>query len=431
MPGGRQGGARRRSVAVVAGVRTPFALCDGAFRGQSVVHLGRMVCAELVARAGLDPSRIDALVLGAGSGGERFDNPARHVALAAGLPNGVDAWTCSGSSHIGLRALASMVAAIASGQVQVGVVCAVAAASDRVYGMSRGLSALLHSLGQRPLLQQVVAMGRLGRRDLMPRTLVPEARLSTPKTALAERLAQDFLIGKEEQDGYAMRSHLRGAAAWRDGLFDDTVMPAFVPFQPPLYQDDALIGACDDETMKLSPLLDVASGGTLSAGNSAPAADGAAALLLMRAGSARGEGLHPLGLVRAWSFAAGELQRDALLGQSLAIPQVLHRSNLRLRDVASVQMHVGSAVQAICVARRLESPSFCREVLGRGALGRIDPERCNRLGDSLAFGHAAGASDLRMVLQGLRDARQHGWENCLVASGEGDAQGGALILDLD
>lgn len=421
-----------RRVAVIDGVRTPFVKADGAFCGLDALELAQQCVAELVARNAVDADAIDALVFGRVIASTREHNIAREVVLGTGLAPTIEARSVSQACITSYRSVADAAAAIAAGTSR----CAVAGGADSASAtplvlrdeFARALKRAARASGPGARLRALLG---LRPRHLVPRPPRP-TELSTGLTMgeSAEKMAWLHGIGREEQDDFAHRSHVRAARAWRDGAMDDEVVPVVpAPGRRPVARDDVVRFDSDREAYRrLSPAFDPR--GTITAGNASPLTDGAAAVLLADEESARAWGLEPLGYVGASVFVAVDPRDELLIGPAVAIPRLLERTGLALDDFDLIDMHEAFAAQVLAVLDALESDAFARASLGREErVGTIDRERLNVDGGSIAIGHPFAATGARQIGQALRALRRCGGRRALCTACAAGGLAAALVLE--
>ncbi|MGZ5957353.1 MAG: acetyl-CoA C-acyltransferase FadI [Myxococcaceae bacterium] len=390
---------------VVRGLRTPFVKAGGVFGSLTSLDLGAAVVRELVERTDIDPAEIDQIVFGQAIPTLLAPSIAREVGLASALPRGLEAHTVSRACATSIQAFTDVASAMAVGVSQVAIAGGTESMSDVPIFTSRPLSrALVKASRARSLPERVRAFAGLHPKDLVP---VPPA-IAEYSTGLtmgqsAEKMAKENGISRRWQDEIALASHHRAAAAWKAGVFDSQVMHVPVP---PAYtrtgttddivRPDTSLGALG----KLQPVFDRAHG-SVTAGNSSPLTDGAAALVVMREDRAKALGLKPLGALRAFAYAATDPADQLLQGPAYAAPLVLDRAGMSLGDIDLVEMHEAFAAQVASNLQAFASPEFARK-LGRSApLGEVDPARLNVHGGSIALGHPFGATGARIVMQAL------------------------------
>ena len=247
----------------------------------------------------------------------------------------------------------------------------------------------------------------------------------------AELLAREFMISRDEQDAFALRSHRRAAAAWSEGRMAAELIP--VPVPPDYLQvadrDNGIReGQTAEELARLRPAFD-REYGTVTAGNASQITDGAVALVLASARRARELGLEELGRVRSWAFAGCDPARMGL-GPVFATPPALRRAGgLTMDRIDLVEINEAFAVQVLACLQAFGSRAFCERHLGSGAPGSPDPERVNVNGGAIALGHPVAASGGRLVLTLLHEMARRDASLGLVSLCVGGGQGGAVVLE--
>jgi acetyl-CoA acyltransferase len=423
-----------RRTAVVDGLRTPFVKAGTDFRDLGAVDLGALVVNELVARNHLAPREVDTVIFGQVIPSTTVTFIGREMVLRSQLPRSVPGHTVARACATSIQATADGVDQIALGHADCAIVGGAESLSDAPIFASRPLAqALVNASRARSVVDKAKAFRRLSPRDLAP---VPPA-LTEPTTGLtmgesAERMAQQNRIGREAQDRFAYESHRRAAEAWRGGRFQDEVM--HVPVPPRYEQIAARDNIVREDTTPealalLKPVFDKKYG-TVTAGNSSPLTDGAAAVVLTSEEKAKALGLTPLGYVRAWAYAALDPSDQLLQGPAYAAPLALDRAGLGLGEMDLVDMHEAFAAQVLSNLQAFASRSFAEEKLGRAApLGEVDPARLNVNGGSIALGHPFAATGARMIVQTLRELRRRGGAHALLTVCAAGAIGAALVLD--
>ncbi|MBX3191894.1 MAG: acetyl-CoA C-acyltransferase FadI [Labilithrix sp.] len=421
-------------VAIVAGLRTPFAKQGTAYQGLSALDLGCVVVRELLERSGLDRREIGLVVYGQAVPSPSAPNIAREIVLGAGLPKSVEAFSVVRACATSFQATTSAAESILAGQHDVAVVGGADSASDVPITVTKKLaSALVAAQKARTFVDKARAFSHLAPRDFLP---VPPA-LREPSTGLtmgehAEKMAKDAGVTREEQDRFAHRSHQRAAAAWERGVFDAEVMHVIPPpaFDRPIDRDNLVRSdSSADKYAKLDPVFD-RKNGSVTAGNSSALTDGASALLLMKEEKANALGLKPLGFLRSWAYAALDPDDGLLMGPAYAAPRALDRAGLRLADVDLVDMHEAFAAQVLCNTKALSSRRFAEEKLGRrAAVGEIEDDRFNVHGGSIALGHPFAATGARMIHTVLREMSRRGGRFGLATACAAGGLGAAVVLE--
>lgn len=400
-------------VAVVDGLRTPFAKQGTAYKHLSAIELGKLCVAELMQRCGLEPTEVQKVVYGQVVPSVEAHNIAREVVLGVGMPADIEAYSVSRACATSYQSAVDVADAIVAGDIDCGLAGGADSMSDVPITMPKKLAeALLDASRAKSVVDRMQAFSGLAPRDLVPQ---PPA-LREPSTGMtmgesAEKMAKDNGIAREPQDEFAHRSHTLAARAWEQGIFEDDVMRVYVP---PAYEEvvveDNLVRKDSqlDAYEKLPPVFDRRHG-TVTAGNSTALTDGAGALLMMREDKARALGLDVLGFIRSYAFTAVDPADQMLIGPVYAMPRALERAGAELADMDVLDMHEAFSAQMLSVIQRLESDAFGREELGRkGKVGEIDWDKLNAHGGSIALGHPFAATGARQISQTLRELRRRG-----------------------
>jgi acetyl-CoA acyltransferase len=428
--------APRERIAIVAGLRTPFAKQGTAYKDVSALDLGKIVTSELVARAELDPKEIGLCVFGQVVPSVSAPNIAREVVLGTGMPKSIEAFSVSRACATSFQAMTSAAEAMLAGQHAVAIAGGADSASDVPITVSKKLAhALVEANKARTLPDKLRAFTGLGPKDFLP---VPPA-LKEPTTGLsmgesAEKMAKEGAIRREDQDAFAHRSHSRAAKAWESGVFASEVMHVVTPpkFDAPFVEDNVVRkDSSVDGYAKLKPAFD-RKYGTITAGNSSPLTDGAAALLLMTESKAKALGYTPLGYLTSWAYAALDPAGWMLMGPSYATPLALDRAGLSLEDMDLIDMHEAFAAQVLCNVKAFGSKQFAADKLGRSAaIGEIDDAKLNVHGGSIAIGHPFAATGARMVTTVLRELKRRKGRYGLATACAAGGLGAAVVLEVD
>ncbi|MFV9668546.1 acetyl-CoA C-acyltransferase FadI [Pantoea sp. KXB25] len=422
-------------IAITHGLRTPFLRQATGFHGIPAIELGRMVVSELMARSELPPEVIEQLVFGQVVQMPEAPNIAREIVLSSGLGVQTDAYSVSRACATSFQAVASVAESLMAGTISAGIAGGADSSSVLPIGASKTLARALVDLNKaRSVGQKLQILRRLRPRDLLP---VPPA-VAEYSTGLrmgdtAEQMAKSHGITRQAQDALALRSHQRAARAWQSGVLQQEVMAAFVPpWKSAIDQDNNVrMDAKAEDYARLRPAFD-RQHGSVTAANSTPLTDGAAAVILMREGRARELGLSPLGYLRSYAFTAIDVQQDMLLGPAYASPLALDRAGVTLDDLTLIDMHEAFAAQTLSNLQLFRDERFAREVLNRPhALGEVNEERFNVLGGSIAYGHPFAATGARMITQTLNELRRRGGGLGLVTACAAGGLGAAMVLEAE
>jgi acetyl-CoA acyltransferase len=357
------------NVFVVDGCRTPIGRHRGALSDVRPDDLAATVLGALLARnAPLDPGEISDVVWGAANqAGEDNRNVARMAVLLAGLPHTVPAATVNRLCGSGLDALNRAAADLALGHGDVGV-------AGGVEAMSRAPFVLPRATDRLPRTQELVDTA-LGWRLVNPR-MPDEHTISLGMTA--EVLAEEYSISREAQDRFAAGSHEKALAAQSARLFDGELIPVRTGDTEISVDEGPRADTSLERLAALRPVF--AADGTVTAGNSSPLNDGAAALLLASERGCERLGLEPIARVVTWA-AAGVEPRRMGIGPAPAMRLALERAGWKLDDVDVVELNEAFAAQALAVIAELG----------------LDPERTNPRGGAIALGHPLGCSGARIA----------------------------------
>jgi acetyl-CoA C-acetyltransferase len=392
-------GSNTQRVAILGGVRTPFARSHTAYAGTDNQELLTAALRGVVDRFRLQGERLGDVIAGAVIKHPKDYNLTRESLLSTGLdPHtpGLDVQRACGTS---LEAAILIANKIALGQIDAGIAAGVDDLSDPpvVYPRSyqRRLLASFRgrSFGQR--LRPWLGIKRADLKPVLPGVVEPRTGLSMGQSC--ELMVKTWKISREAQDRIAFDSHIKAAAAWREGFYDDLV----VPFHELKSDNNVRADASLDKLAKLKPVFDLSASGTLTAGNSTPLTDGSAALLLSSERWAEQHRLPVLAYLRAgktWAvdFATGK--EGLLMAPAYAVSEILRDTGLSLQDFDYYEIHEAFAAVPLCLFKAWESAEFCRDRLGRDApLGSIDTSRLNVKGGSVAIGHPFAATGGRIL----------------------------------
>jgi acetyl-CoA acyltransferase len=427
--------AKGDRIAIVSGLRTPFAKQATFFHGVPALDMGKMVVQELVARTDLDPSLVEQLVFGQVVQMPSAPNIAREIVLGTSLPVSTDAYSVSRACATSFQSTANIAEAMMAGNISVGIAGGSDSSSVLPIGVSRKLALALVDLNKaRSMGARLKILKRLGLKDLMP---VPPA-IAEYSTGLsmgetAEQMAKTHHISREDQDKLAHRSHSLAHQAWEDGKLDSEVMAAHVaPYTDFLQRDNNIRSDSKEESYaKLRPVFD-RKHGSVTAANSTPLTDGAAAVLMMTESRARELGYKPLGFIRSYAFTAIDVWQDMLMGPSYATPMALERAGMELGDLDLIEMHEAFAAQTLANIKMFASKKFAEENLNRSKpIGEIDMDKFNVLGGSLAYGHPFAATGARMITQTLHELQRRGGGTALTTACAAGGLGSAMILETE
>ena len=422
-----------RPVAILGGVRLPFARSNGAYLRETNRSLLTAALRALVARFGLGGKAVGEVVAGAVIKHARDWNLTREAALDSGLDPHTPAYDVQRACGTSLTAALAVARHIAHGEIECGIAGGADTVSDVPIAYGARLSRIvLASARARTLRERVRPWLGVRPSDFKP--LVPgvaEQRTGLSMGEHCEVMAKEWRIARGAQDELALASHRKAAAAWSEGFFADLVVP-----HAGLSRDDNVRADASLERLsRLEPVFDRSGSGTLTAGNSTPLTDGASCVLLASEAWARDRG-HP---VQAWLTHGAEAAVDyaglagpregLLMAPTYAIATLLDRAGLALQDFDVYEIHEAFAAQVLCTLAAFESQEYCERRLGRPVLGAIDRQRMNPHGGSLALGHPFGATGTRIVATLAHDMAKRDLRRGLVSVCTAGGMGVAAILE--
>ena len=392
-------GATIRRVAVLGGLRLPFARAYGAYATASNQDMLTETLRALVERYRLGGVRLGDVIAGAVIKHSKDYNLVRECVLASGLSPqtpGLDVQRACGTS---LEAAILIGNKIALGQIDAGIAGGVDSISDPpiVYPHAYQQLLLRSYLG-RSAWQRLAPFLALRPRHFKPVMLsVVEPRTGLTMGQSTELMVKRWKVSREAQDQLAYESHMKAAAAWREGFYADLV----VPYRGLSSDNNVRPDTTPEKLAKLRPTFDFSGSGTLTAGNSTPLTDGASAVLMSSPEWAAERGLVPLAQLRygkAWAVDFVSGAEGLLMAPAHAVAALLTETGLTLADFDYYEIHEAFAGQVLCTLAAWESADYCREVLGLPApLGSIDRSRLNVKGGSVAIGHPFAATGTRIV----------------------------------
>ncbi len=394
-------GSNVRRVAVVGGMRIPFARGHGAYAKVGNQDMYTTVLQALVSRCRIAGERLGDVTGGAVLKHSKDFNLVRECVLSSGLDPQTPGLDMQRACGTGLDAAISVAMKIALGQMDAGIAGGFDTVSDPPIVYPRSYQQLLlrayrgKSFGQK--ISPFFGIRPQHFKPVMPGVLEPRTGLSMGEHC--EQMAKTWKISREDQDALAALSHRNAAAAWQRGFFSDLVVPEYQG----LKIDNNIRGDSTVEKLAaLKPAFDRRSGqGTLTAGNSTPLTDGASAVLLASEEWARARNLPVLAhftYSKQWAVDYVSGKEGLLMAPAYAVPAMLKDAGLTLQDFDFYEIHEAFAAQVLCTLKAWESPEYCKERLGLDRpLGSIDRSKLNVNGSSVAIGHPFAATGTRIV----------------------------------
>lgn len=418
---------------IVAGCRTPFLRSGTDFADLSAIELGKVAVREAVARSGLRPDRVDHLVYGTVIPDTQAPNIAREVGLAT-LPRDVPAWSVSRACTSANQAIADGCSLIELGQADVVVAGGAESLSRIPFTVSDRLAkSLMEASKGRTLGARLAPFKKIRPRHLVPRSpAIAEPSTGETMGAAAERMAKENGIRREDQDAWALGSHLKAAAGVADGRIPAEVAPLYLPpsYEKVVAADNGIRTDSSLEALaKLRPVFD-RKHGSVTAGNASPLTDGASAVVLMDGEKAQAEGIRPLAWVRSWAWAALDPGAQLLMGPAYAAPRALERAGLTMKDIGLMEMHEAFAAQVLSNLQALSSDAWSKRELGREkATGHPDPDVINVMGGSISIGHPFGGTGGRLTMTLVNEMARRDVQFGLLTLCAAGGMGFAMVLE--
>ncbi|MDY6926137.1 MAG: acetyl-CoA C-acyltransferase FadI [Pseudomonadota bacterium] len=420
-------------IAIVAGLRTPFAKMASYFHGVPAVDLGKMVVNELLVRNAVDPKLVEQLVYGQVVQMPEAPNIAREIVLGTGMNVHTDAYSVSRACATSFQSTVNIAESMMAGNIEVGVAGGADSTSVSPIGVSKKLARALVDLQKTKTLgQKWAVLKKLGLKDLLPvPPAVAEYSTGLSMGQTAEQMAKSHGISRKAQDELAHRSHSLAAESWQAGKLANEVMTAYAePYKGALEQDNNIrFDSKIEGYAKLRPVFEKKYG-SVTAANATPLTDGASAVLMMTESKAKALGYTPLGYIKSYAFAAIDVWEDMLMGPSYATPMALDKAGMTLNDLTLIEMHEAFAAQTLANIKMFASDKFAQEKLGRSkATGEIDMDKFNVMGSSIAYGHPFAATGTRMITQMLNELNRRGGGTGLLTACAAGGLGAAMIVE--
>ncbi|MDQ2925242.1 MAG: acetyl-CoA C-acetyltransferase [Acidobacteriota bacterium] len=390
-----------RDVVIVSAVRTPVGKFQGALSELTAVELGAIAVRAAVERAGIAAESVDECIMGCVLPAGLGQNPARQAALRGGLADTVSALTINMVCGSGLKAVALAAQAIAHGEAEIVVAGGMESMSNAPYLLPGGRKG--YRMGDGKVVDSMVQDGLWCACEDFHMGMT------------GELVAEKHSITREQQDAYALESHRKAAAAWRDGRFDAEVVPVEVKGRKGSVMVTRDESVREDATIEALAALKSAfkkEGGTVTAGNAPGVNDAAAAVVVMTAEKARELGLKVLATIKAQA-TSGVAPKWVMLAPVTGIKKVLERAKWSLSDVDLFELNEAFAVQALGVTKEL----------GLGL------ERVNVNGGAVAIGHPIGASGARVLVTLLHEMQRRDAKKGVAALCLGGGNSVALAVE--
>ncbi|HEY4216668.1 MAG TPA: acetyl-CoA C-acyltransferase FadI [Gemmatimonadaceae bacterium] len=426
-------GSPGRRVAIIDGVRTPFARAGTVLKGFSAIDLGKRAVAELIQRTDLDPLLVESIVYGTVVQQVTAPNIAREVALMPMLSRGCDAYTVSRACASANQAITDAADQIVLGHRDIVIAGGAESLSNVPILHSRSMSDKLVALSKaKSAAAKLRIVASIRPRDLVPITpAIAEPSTGETMGQSAEKMAKINHIAREDQDQFALRSHRLAAVGTEDGRLTAEQTPVYLPprYDTAVTRDNGIRTDTSIEQLRaLKPVFD-RQYGSVTAGNSSPLTDGASAVLLMSEDRAAALGYTPLAYVRSYAYSALDPGEQLLMGPVLAAPVALQRAGLTLRDMDLVEMHEAFAAQVLSNLQGFESKEWAARAGFSQPVGEVDRSRLNVMGGSISIGHPFGATGGRILTTLANELARRGGQFGLMTVCAAGGMGHAMVIE--
>jgi acetyl-CoA C-acetyltransferase len=386
---------------IVSAVRTPTGKFLGALKSLTATQLGRLVVAEAVRRAGLDPEAVDECIMGNVVSAGLGQNPARQAALGGGLPDSIAALTVNKVCGSGLKAVMLADQAIRAGDIEIAVAGGMESMSNCPYLMPRVREGL-----------------RMGNAEVLDAMIVDGLWCAFENVHMGhagEVVAEKYHVSRVAQDAYAAFSHLKAAKATSDGQFRDEILPVSVTQKGReaivVDRDEAIRpDTTPDSLAALKPAFK--DGGSVTAGNAPGVNDGASALVVMSSARAQALGVPPLARIVGHA-TSGLAPKLVLMTPVQAVRRLMKKIGWTLQDVDLWELNEAFSVQAVAVLHELG----------------LEPSKVNVNGGAVALGHAIGSSGSRILTTLLYALKQRNLKRGVATLCMGGGNGLALAIE--
>lgn len=419
---------------IIDGLRTPFSKMGTDLARLGPEELGRIAVNALLTRTGFDPGLIDEVIFGCVGQPADAANVARVIALRAGIPERIPAFTVHRNCASGMEAFTQAYEKMCAGRGEVFLIGGTESMSQVPLLYSHQAAAKFAKLGRaKSFSQKLGAFLAFRPKDLFNPRVGLQLGLTDPVCGMnmgetAELLAREGEFTREQQDAFAVESHARAVAA-REKLAEE-ICPIYPPSSKTVITADN--GPRSDSTLaalkKLKPVFD-RKNGTVTAANSSQITDGAVALLVMTETKANQLGLTPLGALTGYAYAGCDPKRMGL-GPVFSIAEAERKTGLTLEHADLVEINEAFAAQVLACLRALKSDEFAQKFLHRDrCIGKVPKDRLNVNGGAIALGHPVGATGARLILTSLKELQRRQAKRALVSLCVGGGQGAAIWLE--
>ena len=423
----------KERIAIIDGLRSPVAKANGKLNDVSADTLGAIITKELVLRNNLKYEQFDEVIIGNVAQPANSANIARVMAIKAGFPQSTPAYTVHRNCASGMQSISSAIEKINSNQGDLYLVGGIESMSNIPLLYSDELRNLITKFTYARSLGEKLKLLATFRPSFLKPTVGLIAGLTDPISGkimgiTAENLANEFKISREEQDLYALNSHLKAQKAIESGRLKDEIHPIMTKNASIIDDDGIRFNQTIEALSKLNPIFDRLSG-TVTAGNSSQVSDGACSMIVCTESKARELNLEPIGFIKDYAYAGLDAHRMGL-GPVYATKKLFDKTGVTLKDIDLIELNEAFAAQVIANLKAFKSEEFCKKTFNSSAIGEIDESILNVNGGAIAIGHPVGMSGARIVLTALKELKRRNNKLALATLCVGGGQGASFLLEV-
>jgi acetyl-CoA acetyltransferase family protein len=427
----------KERIAIIEGTRTPFCKSDSILKEWSAADLGAFSVKDLLSITDFPAEEIDEVIAGNVAQPAESMNIARIIALKAGLPQKIPAFTVQRNCASGMEAITSAASKIIAGEGNVYLSCSTESMSHMPFYFPHEAAIFLKSLAKCRNWWQKLSVLRHFKLSYLKPVYGLQLGLTDPICGLimgktAEILAKEFLISREEQDLFALQSHKKANRAREEKRFAEEISPVPINnYQDFQFDDNGIRPELSiGQLQKLRPIFNRYTG-SVTSGNSCQITDGACSMLLMRESESIRRGYKPLGYIRSFAYS-GLCGTKMGLGPVYATAKLLQNSQWQLSDFDLIEINEAFSSQVLSCLKAFSSKSFCEKELNLpNPLGDIPSKILNVNGGAIALGHPVGASGMRLILTLMKELKRRSLNLGLATLCVGGGQGAAVAVEVN
>lgn len=422
----------KNRIAVIDGLRSPVAKANGKLKNLSADSLGSIIAKELVLRNRFAYEEYDEVIIGNVAQPVDAANMARVLAIRAGFPKDTIAYTVHRNCASGMQSISSSIEKIETNQGELYLAGGVESMSNIPLYFNDNFKEFVTKLSYAKSFKEKLNILTTFRLGFLKPNIGLISGLTDPISGkimgvTGENLANEFKISRDEQDLYALNSHLKAQKAIEAGIFKDEIHPIMTDSSSIVDDDGVRFNQTKEALSKLRPIFD--RNGTVTAGNSSQVSDGAAMLILTTEQKAQEMGIEPLGFIVDYAYAGLDASRMGL-GPVFATKKLFDKTKTKLDEIELIELNEAFATQVIANLKAFNSKEFFEKEFGSSPLGKIDENILNVNGGAIALGHPVGMSGTRIVLHTLKELKRKGLKKGLATLCVGGGQGASFLLEV-